>query len=113
MLTLHALKDYGANGDEGMHRCLNNEGFYLRLVGQALETTEMAGLKAALDGNDLKKAFELCHSMKGVFGNLALTPLYELSSEMTEHLRAQEQADYPGLYAALLDRMTALEALCR
>ena len=112
MLTLDALKEYGANIEEGMGRCLNNEAIYLRLVNQAMGTTNLEDLKTALDENDLNRAFELCHAMKGVFGNLALSPLYELSSEMTEHLRHQEQADYAGLYARLSERADALKALC-
>ncbi len=32
MMTLDALKLYGANTAEGMGRCLNNESFYLKMV---------------------------------------------------------------------------------
>ncbi len=112
MLTLKALEEFGANVTDGMNRCLGNEEFYLRLVSKALETTDMAGLKSALEQGDLAHAFELCHGMKGVFGNLSLTPLYTLSCEMTEHLRSREQMDYSGLYASLQAQMDALEALC-
>lgn len=35
MLTIQGLREYGANVDEGLRRCLNNEDFYIRLVGIA------------------------------------------------------------------------------
>ena len=35
MLTIEKLKAYGANVDEGLSRCMNNETFYLRLVNMA------------------------------------------------------------------------------
>ena len=34
-MTLDDLKAYGANVEEGLGRCMNNEGFYLRLVEMA------------------------------------------------------------------------------
>ena len=47
MLTIDALKAYGANTDEGMARCFNNEAFYLRLVGMGLADANFDKLKAA------------------------------------------------------------------
>ena len=32
MLTMDALRRFGANTEEGLGRCLNDEGFYLELV---------------------------------------------------------------------------------
>ena len=51
----------------------------------------------------LDKAFELCHALKGVIGNLAITPLYEALSEMTEKLRSREEADYQFLYSKVIE----------
>ena len=31
-MTVDDLKTYGANTEEGLRRCMNNESFYLRLV---------------------------------------------------------------------------------
>ena len=36
MLTIDSLRAYGANVDDGMTRCMNNEAFYFRLIGMAL-----------------------------------------------------------------------------
>ena len=113
MLTRKALEEFGANVNEGMRRCLNREDTYLRLVGQAVAATDLDALKNALEAEDFQQAFALCHAMKGLFGNLALTPLYELTGEMTEHLRARDPVDYGALFASLRENMDALEALCR
>ena len=32
MITIDALKEYGANVDEGLSRCMNNEALFLKLV---------------------------------------------------------------------------------
>ena len=44
MLTLDALRQYGANVTEGLSRCMNNEAFYLRLVGMAVKATRLPRL---------------------------------------------------------------------
>ena len=41
MLTIEKLKAYGANVEEGMERCLNNEAIYFRLIGMKLALEPM------------------------------------------------------------------------
>ena len=36
MLTIETLKEFGADVNEGLNRCMNNESFYLMLIGKAL-----------------------------------------------------------------------------
>ena len=87
MLTVDALKDYGANTQEGLGRCFNNEAFYLRLVGMGLADKNFDALRSALDAGDAKAAFEAAHAAKGVCQNLALTSLGEPASAICEALR--------------------------
>ena len=112
MLTIDALNRFGADTKDGMSRCLNNEAMYLRLVVKALDNPNYARLSAAVAAEDKKAAFEAVHAIKGMMGNLALTPLYELSSEMTELLRAGQDADYADYLARILRQREALLALC-
>ena len=84
MLTLDALREYGANVDEGLGRCMNNEAFYLKLIGMMLEDKNFGALKDALEAHDLDAAFSCAHAVKGVAANLALTPVFGPVSEMTE-----------------------------
>ncbi len=67
------------------------------LVGKALQDANYGRLASAVEADDRKAAFEAIHAIKGVVGNLALTPLYDAASEMTELLRAGKDADYPAL----------------
>ena len=59
-----------------------------------------------------KEAFEAAHSLKGVLGNLSLTPLYDKVCEITELLRAGEDADYAALTAETDGLREELRALC-
>ncbi len=111
MLTINALKDFGANTAEGMGRCLNNEAFYFRLIGMALNDASFDKLNAALSSGDLKAGFEAAHALKGVLGNLALTPLLNPASELCELLRAGNTPD-PKLLEELNTQRARLRELC-
>ncbi len=90
---------------------MNKEDFYLKLLGIGLNEPRFEQLGPALDAKDYDKAFELCHSLKGVIGNLALDPLYKEICEMTELLRAKTDTDYSGLYKKIMDMRAALLAM--
>ena len=99
MFTIDKLKAFGCNVEEGLSRCMNEEFFYIHLVTSLITETDkkLPLLEEAINQNDLQKAFEYAHGLKGVYGNLAITPLYEKISNVTELLRAKEEADYPSL----------------
>ena len=112
MITIEKLKEFGANTDEGLGRCYGNEALYLRLVNMIPAEGNFDALKEALDNNDLDKAFESAHALKGVLGNLSLTPMYDACCEITELLRARTQMDYSELLNTLLEQRDTLSAMC-
>jgi hypothetical protein len=112
MITLEQLRAWGADTDEALPRCLNNEAFYLRLVGKAVAEPSFDRLREAVEAGDLDKAFEQAHALKGVTGNLALTPIDRPVREMTELLRSRTDMDYRPLLSEIMDRRAELMALC-
>ncbi len=108
MLTIETLCRAGVNTEEGLRRLMNNETFYLRLVNMALDDAGFGKLSDAVGNDDRKAAFEAAHALKGVLGNLSLTPMYEKVSEMTELLRAGKDADYALLLRQLLEQRDGL-----
>ena len=112
MLTIESLKAFGANTAEGVTRCVNNEAFYLRMVGMALNDANYGKLQSAVQAGDRQAAFEAAHALKGVLSNLALTPILKPVSEMTEQLRARNaQADYTGYLKSMWEARDRLEEL--
>ena len=103
MITLEELRALGADVETGLSRCMGKEDLYLKLISMGLGDAKFEELGAALNAGNLDKAFELCHALKGVIGNLALTPLYEALSDMTEKLRAREEADYQTMYSNIIE----------
>ena len=109
MLTIEGLKDYGADIDEGLKRCVNNQAFYLKMVEKAAGDQTSGKLTAAIEAGQLDEAFEAAHALKGSTGNLALTPLYEPILAITELLRARTDTDYSAL---LSEAKVQFDALC-
>ncbi len=108
MVTIDVLNEFGANTAEGLERCLQDEDFYLGLVPTALDEDSYATLDSALKENDIDTAFEAAHALKGVLANLALTPIYEPASELTENLRAHKEMDYAPLMQKIWDERKRL-----
>ena len=94
MPTIDDLKNYGANTDEALSRLMGNEAFYLALIPRIFDDRNFEALYSGIAEGDLDKAFEAAHSLKGVLGNLELTPILKPMIEITELLRNKEQIDY-------------------
>ncbi len=112
MLTVENLREYGADVDTGIQRCVNKESIYLMLVKKVPANDGFAKLKEAIDANDLKAAFEAAHGLKGIASNLSLTPILTPVAEMTEHLRAEEEMDYSSYLNEILKQRDILAGLC-
>ncbi|MBQ3841644.1 MAG: Hpt domain-containing protein [Ruminiclostridium sp.] len=94
MLTADNLRAYGANVDEGISRCLDDEEFYIDLVKSVIPDERIDELEKCIANKDFDKAFEVAHALKGMYGNISITPIYEPVSEITELLRERKDTDY-------------------
>ncbi|MBP3818946.1 Hpt domain-containing protein [Butyrivibrio sp.] len=106
-MNIEKLRELGANVDEGLERCMGMEDFYLEMIELGLSDDRFEALGKALEEGNLDRAFEDAHALKGVVGNLALTPLYETVSEITENLRTKVQTDYEVIYKKILSQREA------
>lgn len=111
MLTIDKLKEYGADVEEGLARCLNMEDFYISLVAKAIADDRIPLLEQQIGQGDLEQAFETAHALKGMYANLSLTPLSKPVSEMTELLRSRTDADYQPLIEEAKVQFEALRSL--
>jgi HPt (histidine-containing phosphotransfer) domain-containing protein len=111
MITIDSLREYGANVDEGLARCMGKEDFYLMLVTKAAEDEKLVSLEKQLADKDLCGAFETAHALKGVAANLSLDPLTKPVSEMTELLRIRTDTDYTELLTKSKQAFERLRAL--
>ena len=111
MLTVEKLNVFGANTAEGIARCVNNEAFYLRMVDKAMSDANYGKLETAIHAGDKDAAFEA--ALKGVLGNLSLTPILDPVMEITDLLRSGADADYEAILSKILAKKKELDSLAK
>ena len=111
MITIDKLREFGADVDTGLTRCMNNETFYIMLISKVIEDKKLDLLEKQLRDHALDEAFETAHALKGMYANLSLDPLYRPVSEMTELLRSRTDADYTDYINEAKTQLERLSAL--
>ena len=80
-----------------------------RMIKKFMDNNVYPSIIKAYQENNIKEVFALSHSFKGVTGNLALTKLYEIASELTEATRDKEEANISDLIAKLQAEYLVIE----
>lgn len=84
---LKALEAVGINVCEGLERFSGIEDLYEGFLIKFINDPEFEKLETSLNNSEFDKAFDACHTLKGVVGNLSITQLYKIVFEETELLR--------------------------
>ena len=106
------FENYGGDYAATMERFMGNRTLYLKLLDMLFQDPNLQNLGDALDAGDLTAAFEAAHTLKGVVGNMGLTPLYTAACAIVEPLRGrQPRDDYPELYRAVQTEFQNAEEL--
>jgi len=64
-----------------------NDAFITRMLGKFFTNNTYGDVISSYENKDFAALFAASHALKGVAGNLALTPLFEISSVITEACR--------------------------
>ncbi|MBQ8982092.1 MAG: Hpt domain-containing protein [Lachnospiraceae bacterium] len=113
MLTVDAMKAFGADTETALTRCAGSEALYLRLVGKVPDSEDFDKLEAAVKAKDYDAAFNLAHGLKGILLNLSITPIADPVSEMTELLRSRKDMDYSPYIQKMQAERKKLTELCK
>lgn len=107
---LERLREYGADLDGIQTRFMGDAKLFQRCFLLFMEDENFALLGDALNNKEYQSAFAAAHTLKGVAGNLGLTPIYERICGLVEDLRAQRCGDHlEEAYADILSQWHALQ----
>jgi chemotaxis protein histidine kinase CheA len=95
------LTEYGADVTGAKERFMGDEELYRQCIEMFRADESFDNLKKAIDAKDYKAAFEYAHTLKGVAGNLGLTPMFGVICAIVEPLRAGDYSDLDGEYDAV------------
>lgn len=89
MSMIDELKNLGANVDEGLDRVMGDQDLYSMMLGMFIGSVNDNPISLEdFDSGDLDGLIKKIHMLKGVTGNLALTPLFNQYTEILGQLRA-------------------------
>ena len=81
------MEEWKCDVEGALERFLDDEEMYMDFLHQIAEEEAIVKLGKAIDAGDIQLAFDYAHTLKGVHGNMGLTPLYLLDIEIVEPLR--------------------------
>ena len=94
MNLIEELKKFGVDVDEGLARVMGDNSLYEMMLGMFVDAVRDNPVSAAdYDGADLEGLIKRVHMLKGVTGNLSLTPLFNGYNQSLILLRAGKAAD--------------------
>lgn len=102
MSIISELQTLGVDTDEALTRFMNNEGLYIRMLKKYPAAVEGSKAAEKFAQKDHDGAIAETHTLKGVTGNLSLTPLYKAYTEMVALLRAGKDDEAAELYQKTL-----------
>jgi type II secretory pathway predicted ATPase ExeA len=88
MSFVNELNDLGVDTDGALKRFMNNVGLYERMLKKFVVTAPGLEVLSYIEAGDIDKSIENSHTLKGITGNLSLTPLYEAYTDIVALLRS-------------------------
>lgn len=96
------LEECGADVETTLKRFMGKDELYLKFLGKFPADQNYANLGTNLEAGAYEEAYKCAHALKGVVGNLGLTPIFEKVSALVEELRNKADADVDAVRAGAL-----------
>lgn len=87
MSLIEELKSLGADTDDAIARFMGNSALYERMLKKLPKVIEEAPVMQYVESGDIDTALANAHTLKGVVGNLSITPLYNNYTEIVTLFR--------------------------
>ena len=85
---LESLSQLGVDINDGLQRFSGNADLYMMLLRKFPKAAADADVFGAMECGDVDAAVKYAHTLKGVTGNLSLTPLFNAYTVTVDSLRA-------------------------
>lgn len=109
MSLIEELKELGVNVDEGLERVMDDEPLYETLLGMFLDKVNSNPITIGdFEAGSLDDLIGRVHTLKGLTGNLAITPLFDGYMKMLDLLRTNRAGEAAKEYERILPVQTAI-----
>ena len=111
--VIERLIRWGCDVPGALPRFISNRDFYCRMLALVPGEKSFEKLGTALAAEDIKGSFDAAHTLKGMLGNMGLTPLYDEVCAIVEPLRAGSLEGTRQHYDTLKQQKKKLENLLK
>ncbi len=87
MGLISELGELGVNTNDAMQRFMGNEALYERMLKKLPPVVAQQEVMKYLEEGDYETALVNAHTLKGVMGNLSVTPLFDAYTDIVAFLR--------------------------
>ena len=96
------LEEWGCDVAGALERFFDDKDLYMTCVEIVITDRNFDKLGVALEEENVLEAFDCAHTLKGVFANLGLTPMFAIVETIVEPLRGGSAHDLWSAYEELL-----------
>lgn len=110
-MIFQRLEEWGCDVEGAMERFLDDRELYVTCLQTVILDGNFKKLGDALEDDKREEAFDYAHTLKGVFANLGLTPMYTIVETIVEPLRSGLPSELEQPYEELLASREYLKKL--
>jgi hypothetical protein len=101
-LLFEKLREQNCDVEGALARFLDDEELYVQFYKELLNDNLFTELGLAINERRIGDAFDYAHTLKGVIGNMGITPMYETICDIVEPLRIGSTEGVSQKYDELL-----------
>lgn len=90
MSMVNELRELGVDVEDALQRFMGNEGLFNRMIKKLPPAVKDLQVIQYLEAGDYETALNNAHTLKGVTGNLSITPLFNAYNEAVNLLRTDK-----------------------
>lgn len=103
MNLIEELKSLGVDVDDGLNRVMGDNSLYEMMLGMFIDAVNEKPVNPEdFDSGNLDEVIARIHMLKGVTGNLAMTPLFTAYTNSLQLLRAGQPREAKAIFEQLL-----------
>lgn len=105
------LEENGVDVDATLKRFMGKDALFMKFFVKFADDGACKEIRTGLENRDIQTIFERAHSLKGVAGNLGITPVYNLAAQISDLFRGKQDATEAELDQAM-ELQKQLEESC-
>lgn len=111
MKYLDELEALGVNVKEGLDRVMNDESLYETMLGMFVDTVKSSSIRQEdFQSDNYEELITQIHALKGITGNLSITPLFEGYKEALGLLRNEKPKEAEAVFEKILPAQSEIIA---